>query len=188
VDVSLTLSITGLAISLITVGISTVLVARQIRFQRHANQVPVVISLGQEYRSDDFQRAQDYVVNTLRSEHDPSSGISGLPDQARHDVRQVSTFFTNLGTLVFLGMIDEEFAIGFLGYRARNDWEALEPYIVQERQLTNNPDLLVFFEDLVCRVRENGPVIDAYPSRLKRVTPPGLSVASVNEEQKPLPA
>lgn len=169
-DTSLVLSVIGLLVSLIAAGISSFLLIRQITFQRHANQVPVAISLGQEYRSDDFQRAQDYVLNVLPSEHEPTSGVTRLPDEARRNVLRVITFFTGLGNLVFFDIADEEFVIGFLGNRIAKTWEVLEPYIAQERALENNPDFLVFFEDLVCRILERGPAIDAYHFKLKRLT------------------
>jgi hypothetical protein len=169
VNTSLFLSIVGVAISLAAVGVSAFLVIRQIKFQRHANQVPVAVSLGQEYRSEDFQLAQDYVLNVLPTEHEASLGVTGLPGEARRRVLQVVAFFTGLGGLVFFDIADEEFVVGFLGNRIERAWHALEPYIVQERILENNPDFVVFFEDLVCRIRERGPAVDAYRSKLKRL-------------------
>jgi hypothetical protein len=169
-DASLVLSIVGLAVSLAAAGISALLLIRQIKFQRHANQVPVAISLGQEYRSEDFQRAQDYVLNVLPSEHEASLGVTGLPEDARQHVHQVVAYFTGLAGLVFFDIADEEFVIGILGYRINKAWDVLEPYIVQERKLQNNPDFLVFFEDLVCRIRERGPAVYAYRFKLKKLT------------------
>ncbi len=169
-NVSLILSIVGLATSLAAVGISSTLVIRQTRFQRHANQVPVAVSLGQEYRSDDFQLAQDYVLNALATAHEASSGVTGLPAEARRRVLRVTTFYTGLGGLVFFDIAEEEFVVGFIGNRIKGAWDALEPYILQERILMKNPDFLVFFEDLVCRTRERGRTVDTYHSKLKRLT------------------
>lgn len=171
-DASLILSIIGLIISLAAAGISAFLLIRQVRFQRHANQVPIAVSLGQEYRSEDFQRAQDYVFNALASEHEPDLGITRLPEEARQRVLRVVTFFTGLGNLVFFDIADEEFVIGFLGNRTKQVWETLEPYIIQERIRQNNPDFLIFFEDLVCRIRERGPAVDTYRSKLRRLASP----------------
>jgi hypothetical protein len=169
-DVSLVLSIIGLALSLAATGISTILVVRQTRFQRHSNQVPVAITLAQEYRSDDFQLALDYVMHVLPVRHDSKLGISHLPEEGRRYARRVASFFTNLAGLVFFDVADEDFAIGFFGNRAKDAWDVLERYIVQERAQENNPDFVVFFEDLVCRVRERGPAVEAYRLKLKKLT------------------
>jgi hypothetical protein len=168
-DASLILSIIGIALSLVATGISTFLVVRQTRFQRHANQVPVAITLAQEYRSEDFQVALDYVLHVLPTRHDSRLGISHLPEEGRRHARRVSAFFTTLAGLVFFDIVDEEFAIGFFGNRAKGAWDALEPYIVQERAQENNPDFVVFFEDLVCRVSERGPAVAAYRLKLKKL-------------------
>jgi hypothetical protein len=169
-NTSLILSIIGLALSLVATGISTFLVIRQTRFQRHANQVPVAMTLGQEYRSEDFQLALDFVMHVLPVRHDSGLGISHLPEDARRYARRVAAFFTGLAGLVFFDVADEEFAIGFFGNRASDVWDVLEPYIVRERAQENNPDFLVFFEDLVCRVRERGLAVNAYRSRLRKLT------------------
>jgi hypothetical protein len=171
-DASLILSIIGLAVSLVAAAISAFLLIRQVKFQRHANQVPIAMSLGQEYRSDDFQQAQDYVLNVLASEHEPNLGVTRLPEDARRRVLRVVTFFTGLGNLVFFDIADEEFVIGFLGNRTNQAWKRLEPYIIQERIRQGNRDFLVFFEDLVCRIRERGPAVDAYRSKLRTLPLP----------------
>lgn len=169
-DVSLVLSITGLALSVVATGVSAFLVIRQTRFQRHANQVPVAITLAQEYRSEDFQLALDYVLHVLPVRHDSNLGISHLPEEGRRNARQVAAFFTTLAGLVFFDVVDEEFAIGFFGNRANGAWDVLEPYIVQERSQERNPDFVVFFEDLICRVRERGPAVETYRLKLRKVT------------------
>src|SRR5437879_724744 len=97
---SLILSIVGVVAALGATGISVLLVIRQIRFQRHANEVPIAITLGQEYRSEEFQLAQTYVL-LLAKEHDASLGVTDLPIEARHHVMRVANFFTWLAGLVF---------------------------------------------------------------------------------------
>jgi hypothetical protein len=59
--------------------------------------------------------------------------------------------------------------IGLLGTRTRKAWEILEPYIIQEREATGNPDFLVFYEDLVRRIHDRGSAVDEYRSKLKRL-------------------
>jgi Domain of unknown function (DUF4760) len=168
---SLILSIVGVIISLGATGISVFLIIRQIRFQRHANEVPIAISLGQEYRSDEFQLAQSYVIELLAKEHNVSLGVTDLPMEARTRVLKVVNFFTWLAGLVFFDIVDEEFIVGLIGSRINNAWEKLEPYILQERQTKSNPDYLVFYEDLVCRIRQYGLAVDKYYLKLKRINP-----------------
>ena len=109
-------------------------------------------------------------MNVLPAEHDPSLGVTRLPEKARMRVLRVIAFFTGLGGLVFFDIVDEEFVVGLFGGRALKAWDALEPYIIQERTLESNPDFLVFFEDIVCRIHERGPAVDAYRFKLKRLT------------------
>lgn len=167
---SLVLSVIGLIISLAATGISVFLVGRQIRFQRHANEVPITISLGQEYRSEEFQRAQNYVLDSLSAKHTIELGVSALPVPDRDYVLRVVSFYTWLGGLVFFDLIDKEIIIGLLGNRIDRTWRVLEPYILREREVRNIPDFLVFYEDFVCRVREHGLAVNRYRSKLRRLT------------------
>jgi hypothetical protein len=115
-SISLILSITGVIVSLGATAISVFLLIRQIRFQRHSNEVPIAISLGQEYRSDEFQLAQSYVMELLPVQHDAALGVSGLPTSARNNVLKVASFFTWLGGLVFFDLVDEELMVGLLAW------------------------------------------------------------------------
>jgi hypothetical protein len=173
---SLTLSIAGLFLSVIAVATSTLLLVRQTAFMRHANEIPVLTDLYQEFRSAGFQSAQDYVRNSLTSACDPSLGISKLPDEARYSVRKVANFYTSLGALVALGLADEKFVVSLLGNPADRSWKVLEPYILRERDIQDNDDILAFYEDMVHWIRENFPVIEAYGIKLKRVTASPTSV------------
>jgi hypothetical protein len=173
---SLTLSIAGLFLSVIAVATSTFLLVRQTAFMRHANEIPILTDLYQEFRSAEFQKAQDYVRDSLPPASDPSLGISKLPDEARYSVRKVANFYTSLGALVALGLADEKFVVSLLGNPADRSWRVLEPYILREREIQGNDDILAFYEDMVHRIRENYPVIGAYGIKLKRVTNSPTSV------------
>jgi len=169
--VSLILSLIGIVVSLGAVAVSTLLVIRQIRFQRHANEVPIAISMGQEYRTAEFQQALNYVTITLAEEHHVGLGLTNLPADAGEHALRVARFFTWLSGLVFFDIADEELIVGLLGSPINRAWEVLEPYILQERVAQNYPDAYVFFEDLVCRIRERELQVEEYSSKLKRLTP-----------------
>ncbi|MEV5568713.1 hypothetical protein AB0L06_01575 [Spirillospora sp. NPDC052269] len=151
------LSIVSLALSTFSVITSVVLLSRQTTFIRQSNHLPVSVDLAREFRSDDFLEAQNYVVNTLKTEHSPDAGVSELPLEARKAIDKVTSYFTGLGAMVAQGILDEPFATNFMGYRANLIWIALEPYILRERSLRNDSDYLIFYEDLICRIRENWP-------------------------------
>jgi hypothetical protein len=167
---SLVLSIVGVLLSAIALAVSTLLIVRQTVFMRHANEMPVIVELYQEFRSTEFQAAHDYVLNELSGAFDPILGISKLPHRARIPALKVTTFYTSLGSLVLHGMVDEKFLISTLGTALDRAWTILEPYINGERELRGNTEILAFYEDLVCRTRENYPLSKAYGIRFKRVS------------------
>src|SRR3954468_11682462 len=100
-SVNLLISIVGLVLSIMALATSTLLLFRQTTFMRHANQIPVSLNLMREYRSADFQRAQDYVMAALSAEHDPSLGVTHLPQEARRPTAHITSLFSSLGGLVF---------------------------------------------------------------------------------------
>jgi hypothetical protein len=136
---------------------------------RHANEIPVSIDLYQEFRSYEFQQAYGFVLRSLASDHDPSLGISGLPEEARFPSVKVASFFTSVGGLVCLGLVDERFAVSMLGTSAHRVWDILEPYIRHERGIRGDDDVLAFFEDFVCRTRDNYPPSRAYGLKFRKL-------------------
>jgi hypothetical protein len=178
------LGIASLLLSLIAVATSTILLVRQTVFMRHANEIPVSVDLYQEFRSAEFQTAEEYVLKALSVSHDPSIGLSKLPNEARNPSYRVAAFYSSLGALVALGLVDERFAVSLLGDAAERDWRTLEPYIFRERELCGDNYVFAFYEDLVCRVRMNYPVTDAYGLKFKRVSegyPPLPSSPSIDK-------
>lgn len=169
---SLTLTIISLLLSILAVATSTFLLVRQTIFMRHANEIPVSIELHQEFRSEEFQRAYIFVLNSLAPTYSPSLGLSNLPTEVRVQSTKVAAFFTSLGGLVSLGLVDERYAVALMGTLANRAWAVLGPYILCERQLRSDDEVLAFFEDFVCRVRENHPLAKAYGINFKRIPDP----------------
>lgn len=166
-DVSLTISLIGLLLSIAATAISVIILIRQTVFLRQANHIPISVDMAQEFRSDLFLDAYDYVIHKLRQEYGPDLGVAGLQANARRAVDRVTSYFTGLGALAAQQMLDEPYAITFMGYRASRAWDELEPYIIREREIRDDSDYLVFFEDLVCRIRDHWPPTRSYGFKLR---------------------
>lgn len=156
-DESSILIIISLIISLVALLTAALLAIRQSILMRHTNELPIFIELTQEFRSRDFQRAEEYVLNQLAAEHSADLGISGLPEDAKAAVTTVLIFFNTFGAYVYFGLADEKIVVSLYAYRANRAWVALEPYIFAERRFRNDDYHVSFFEDLVCRIRDNWP-------------------------------
>lgn len=166
-DISLAISVIGLLLSIAATVMSLTILMRQTMFLRQANHIPIAVDLAQEFRSDPFLDAYDYVIHKLQQEHGSDLGVAGLPADARRAVDRITSYFTGLGALAAQQMLDEPYAITFMGYRANRAWDELEPYIIRERQIRDDSDYLVFFEDLVCRIRDHWPPTKSYGFKLK---------------------
>jgi hypothetical protein len=164
------LSIASILISLVAIATSTLLVVRQTLFMRHANEIPVSVELYQEWRSAEFQTARAYIRESLSSSYDSSMGLSKLPIEAYIPSYRVAAFYSSLGALVNLGLVDERFAVALLGGSAEADWRTLEPYILRQREMAGSDYVFAFYEDFVCRTRINYPITKAYGLRFKRVS------------------
>lgn len=156
-DPSTALNIIALCISLGSLIATGLLVARQNRIMRHANELPILVSLTQDFRSHDFQRAQYCVLQVAKQEYPANSGfgISNLPEGAREYVSTVISFYISLGAYLAFGLADENIVLSLFGYRASQSWAALEHLILRERELRNevHTRYAAFFEDLICRFR-----------------------------------
>ena len=166
---TLALNLIGILLSVAALSTSTVLLIRQTVFMRHANEISVSVTMYQEYRSAEFQAAQDYVLYSLAGSFDPAMGLSHLPSEARVPSSKVAAYYNSLGTLVTLGLVDERFAVSLLGIGANRTWNTLEPYIFKEREIRVDRDVWAFYEDFVCRARENLPLANSYGLKFKRV-------------------
>jgi hypothetical protein len=187
------LAIASIVLSLIAVATSSLLLVRQTLFMRHANEIPVSVDLYQEWRSAEFQTAREYIRKSLSSKHGPSIGLAALPGEARNPGYRIAAFYSSLGALVTLGLVDERFAVSLIGDAAEADWSILEPYIFRQREISGDGYIFAFYEDFVCRVRMNYPVTKAYGLKFKRVSegyPPLPSSSSrradeVDREESP---
>jgi hypothetical protein len=99
VDGAALLNVLAVVISFLALAVSGLLASRQASMMRHANEMPILVELMQEFQSKSFQEAEDYVINSLSVEADPAAGWAGLPTRARLAVNTVASFFGSLGSI-----------------------------------------------------------------------------------------
>jgi hypothetical protein len=163
------LNVTAVAVSFFALVFSLFFAVQQLRVMRQTNQMPIFIDMIREFRSKEFQQAEQYVLHRLKYENSPDLGLLKLQDEALIAAATVYSFFGVLADLVIRGIISEEAAISTLGFRASNLWTAMEPFIVAERELRGDNDFACYFEDLVSRVRPNWPPEKYYGRTLHRL-------------------
>lgn len=161
------LSISSLVASFMALGLSTWIAFRQARIMRHSYEVPLLVETFKEYRSPAYQRYEHYVVNELATEHSPELGLAGLPEEARVAATSLVTFFNIIGSFLVFNMIDESHVVPLFAYRANQAWNALEPYILRERQIRGDGVFASYFEDLVCRSRDRS--VSDFKLRLRQL-------------------
>lgn len=166
---SVVLNIVAVVLSLASLTISAVLANRQYLAMQRTNQLPVFVELTQEFRSDDFQVAEGYVLLRLHEEQPISMGISGLPDEARIAATRMLTFYSTFGALMVFRMASEAIIVGMFGFRANRTWIALEPYIEREREIRGDPEYVTMFEHVVARTRQMWPPPARYGFTFQRL-------------------
>ncbi|WP_410659598.1 hypothetical protein [Amycolatopsis sp. lyj-112] len=126
------MQLAALLISIMALLVSATAVRRQIRLSRHSNSMPVLVDLFREHRSDYLARARHLVVHELSGD-DLRSGLNGLPQDRRLQVRDLLWFYDNLGVFVVHKLIDVPMVAGYLGGSVIDVWEKLMPLIEADR-------------------------------------------------------
>ena len=159
----------GALVVAIVAGIAAIASAvwawQSVREARRANAVPALIDFFREYRS--YEPSRRYVLRDLKK-HDSELGVSELPGEARGHVVAVCHYLDQLGLLVERHMVDPEAVAGLMGDSILFCWQALEPYLRQERAARGR-DYAAYFEALVESVWAIGP--SAARRRLRRLPP-----------------
>lgn len=168
-DLSFWWNACAILLSVVALLVSVFFASRQSTIMRHSNTLAVVVDLLQEFRSLEFQRAEAYVLAEFPDKLPTEQGLSAQPELARVSGYTLTSFFSALGSLVALGIVEERVIVPQFGYRANRAWTILEPYILAERELRGGSDFANLFEDLVCRIRANWPPDTAYKLRLRRL-------------------
>ena len=97
----------GLLVAVLALGVALATAQRQIRQARHANVVPVLIDLFREHRSTRFTNARRFVYRDLQN-YDLTNGMDSLPEDDREVVRDLMSYYDNLGAMVAHQVIDIE--------------------------------------------------------------------------------
>lgn len=155
-DSSLVINLVSLSISLVALAISAHLAHRQVSAAHGANLIPIVFNAFREWRQPDFVRTQRYILAGLTTDHDPSLGLSGLPEPLQTEVDKVAVFYDDLDKLVAYRALDWKIVVGTFGVTTTRVWSALKPYIYREREIRGTQHMACF-EDLACRARDNPP-------------------------------
>jgi hypothetical protein len=125
---------------------------------KHANLLPVLIEMFEEFRAPAFKEHMTYLETELWRECPLGKmGMDDLPEEARRHVVPVATFFFTVGVLVANEVIDARLASSYMGRSILRAWTLLEPYIHNERQRRNDEHHLMFFENLAYLVSLNPP-------------------------------
>ncbi|MGW5556548.1 DUF4760 domain-containing protein [Micromonospora sp. NPDC003944] len=155
--------------STVAVVVTVVFALRQLRSAQTANQTLVAIELlTRDRSSDEFLRAEDFVLNELPVRHPaPGPSVSDLPAEARHQVVRLALYYNGLGQMLAFAAVDPRLLVGTVSYRSRQAWRILEPYILAERA-KRGETYLSHFEHLVHVATHNPWAVAVRKFGLKR--------------------
>ncbi|GAB3809723.1 DUF4760 domain-containing protein [Micromonospora zhanjiangensis] len=153
-DVTIVINAVAAAVSVLTVGVSAFFALRQLRLSQSANHTLVAIELlTRDRMSDTFLESQQYVLSELAAAGPTDVPVSELPPEARKHVNRIALYYNGLGQMLAFKVIDPALLLGTGGYRAREAWAVLEPYILAER-VVRGVSYLSNFEHLVVLATE----------------------------------
>ncbi|WP_051808112.1 DUF4760 domain-containing protein [Actinoplanes subtropicus] len=139
-----TLGVAALVVSLLALVISAVFAARQVVLMRNANYVPVLIDLLSQFRSMEFNDNYRFICTRLPVEHDSVGGITGLPDDVREKIYDVAYYYQVFAALTALGVLQDQHIIVVLRDRIIHVWEAIEPFVLVERESAHHTGPFLF--------------------------------------------
>lgn len=156
VDGSLIVGIVALAVSAVSLGVSTLLAVRQAALLKGSNLLPIAMELLAEFRNAEFHDRYRFVVETLKKEYDTKLGISGLPEPARCAVLDVLYYFQTFASLEGFGILRERQMLLNLNARIVEVWECAGPYVLAERARSPGAEssMLTVLETYVHKLRE----------------------------------
>ena len=157
------ITISTIAISIVSLTVSGFLALRQMRTATDGYALPVVLQVFSRFRTQEFYEAQQYIFEHLNQDHE-ACPYTDLPDEHRSKVRMVAGLYDDLGKLVAHGIVKEELIIGSNGVQARRIWEAIEPFVLAERELRSG-NLWIYLENLAYRSTQTPP--DVIHAKLK---------------------
>lgn len=156
-------------LSIVSLAVSGMLALRQLRTATDGYALPVVLNVFSQFRSQEFFEAQQYVFYQLNRDFEEPIAYTQLPLESRSKVRAVAGLYDDLGKLVAHRIIREELIIGSNGVAVRRIWEAVEPFVLKERQKRKS-NLWIYLEDLAYRVVQTPPATIHERLKLHRYT------------------
>ncbi|WP_410597349.1 hypothetical protein [Amycolatopsis sp. lyj-23] len=161
----------SVATSLFALGIAALSTRRQWRSARNANAVSSILTLFEEYRTEDLRVARRLVFKLAEYPTDLNPTLTQLPADTRVAAERVAHYFDHVGLLVGYSLIPAGPMISFFGYGCTELWKKLEPYVAAERRLRGVNHYLGYFEGFARVAREvdadalNGKVVKNMRSR-----------------------
>lgn len=149
-------NLAAIVISVVSLAVSGLLAIRQNRTAAAGYALPVVLEIFDQFRTQEFFDARQYVFDRLNKDFDPPVAYSDLPEQARAKVRIVAGRYDDLGKLVAHGIVGEELIIGSNGTSIRRVWESVAPFVLDERRKAGTQTWR-YLEDLACRANRTPP-------------------------------
>lgn len=150
------INVVAIVISATSLAVSGVLAVRQNRTASAGYSLPVVLEIFDQFRSEEFFAARQYVFLDLNKDFEHPIAYTDLPPDVRTKVRIVGGRYDDLGKLVAHGVVGEELIIGSGGTAIRRVWEAVAPFVYEERRKTGALTW-AYLEDLAERARRNPP-------------------------------
>lgn len=149
---TLALNLAALGISLAALAVSVLLTLRQIRLSSGGNHLPVILDAFKLVHDPDstYLKAEKYLLNDLPQEHSADRGVTELPNPARTHALTIGMFFDDLGKVVAHDIVHQDIIVGSFGSGIIRMWDALAPYVYQQRR-THANHFWVYFEDLAVR-------------------------------------
>lgn len=152
------IAVITIIISVTSLAVSGVLALRQMRTATDGYALPVVLDVFGRFRTQEFFEAQQYVWYQLNQDFPEPIAYTELPLESRSKVRTVAGLYDDLGKLVAHRIIREELIIGSNGVAVRRIWEAVEPFVLKEREKRKS-NLWIYLEDLAYRVERTPPAM-----------------------------
>jgi hypothetical protein len=135
------ISLFALVVSFASLVSTTILAIREGSLLRRANYIPM-IDLISEFRSKELYEYLVCVTTRLGSEHEPSLGISGLPEKARGSLINVAYYYQSFAWLAEFRVLRREHLLA-IATGLILAWEAIRPFVESERKAVNDQILTV---------------------------------------------
>lgn len=170
------MQIAALTISILAMLVSAIAVRRQIQLSRHSNSMPLLVDLFREHRSDYLAQARQLVIHELPTDS-LGSGLSGLPEDQRRQVRDLLWFYDNVGAFMVHNIVDARLVVGYLGGSVIDVWTKLLPLIEADRVnratagRTDHKYWLEYFQHLYETAVVAEPLRGKRPRRLHIIMP-----------------